>query len=328
MGRERNLKEKFFLAKKLIEKSKKILILSHKAPDGDALSSTLAMHYFLKRKNKESHPFLLNPPKYLSFLESYDEIERKSKKIRKINFDLILLLDYAGKDRIEIPAKFEIDEKKCITFDHHPEDFHIGKVKIVEEKFASTTELLYEFFLFLKEEITPPLATMLLCGIITDTAGGRRLPQESSKKVAELILKGADFKKILEKYYSFSLEQGKLLGKLLSRIKTQKNIGVLYSYFLLSEIKKAKDFSLLEPPIFSDFLTQIEGYDIYLFLCEQKKGKVKVSLRSKKTDVSKIAKKFGGGGHKKASGFRKKGSLKEVLKQVLKEIEKQKFQLQ
>ena len=51
MGRERNLKEKFFLAKKLIEKSKKILILSHKAPDGDALSSTLAMHYFLKRKN-------------------------------------------------------------------------------------------------------------------------------------------------------------------------------------------------------------------------------------------------------------------------------------
>ncbi len=324
MGREGNLKEKFFLVKKLIEKSEKILILSHKAPDGDALSSSLAMHYFLKRKNKKSFPFLLNPPKYLSFLEGYNEIEKKTKRIRKIDFDLILLLDYAGKDRIEIPVKFELDEKKCITFDHHPEDFHIGKVKIIEEKFASTTELLYEFFLFLKEEITPSLATILLCGIITDTAGGRRFSQESLKKVAELILKGADLKKILERYYSFSLERGKLLGKLLSRIKTQQNLEVLYSYFLLDEIKKAKDFSLLEPPIFSDFLTQIEGYDIYLFLCEQKKGKVKVSLRSKKTDVSKIAKKFGGGGHKKAAGFRRKGKIKEILKKLLKEIEKEK----
>jgi len=322
MGRKRTLKDKFLLAERLIKRSKRILILSHKAPDGDALSSSLAMHYFLSKKGKKSFPFLPNAPKYLSFLKGYPEINKKAKKVRKIDFDLILLLDYATKDRIEIPARFKLEEKKCITFDHHPKDVHIGRIQIIDEKFVSTTELLYEFFLYLKEEITPSLATILLCGMITDTAGGRRIPQSSLKKIGELILKGGDLRKILERYYSFSLERGKFLGKLLGRLKSEDKLGIVYSYFLLDEIKKAKDFSLLEPPIFPDFLTQIEGYDIYLFLCEQKKGKVKVSLRSEKTDVSEIARMFGGGGHKRASGFRIEGKLKEVLKEILKQIEK------
>lgn len=310
-----------------IKASKNILLLTHRAPDGDGIGAMLALYHFLKKKRKNLYLFSSTPPKYLNFLKDYEKIQKKLNTRKK--FDLIIALDYADDKRIDTPREVELCEENFISIDHHLNGKLFGKINFIDPKASSVCEIIYDFLKFAKAKITKEIANDLLVGIFTDTVGFSRVLSKKTKKIIiELLKEGGEIEKIVSSYYQISFSQAKLLERFLSRIRQEKEIGLVYSwlsYSDFSQIKKEKgetELFLQEPPIFPDFLAKIGQADVYLFLIKLKKDKIKASLRasSGKINVAKIAEKRGGGGHKEAAGFFMRGEMKEAIDFVKEEI--------
>jgi phosphoesterase RecJ-like protein len=332
---QKSLKEKFKKTDKEIKKAKNILLVSHRAPDGDAIGALLALNYYLKKKNKKTYIFSSGAPKYLNFLEEYKEIQKKSPPSN--DFDLIFALDYADDRRIDVPPNFSLDEKKVISIDHHASGKTIGKIKIVSGPASSVCEMIYYFFKLVGQKIDKTIATYLLVGVFTDTVGFTRMSdkKEVRKVIVDLLEKGGDIAKVTSTYSQMSLLQARVLERLLSRIKWDKKLGLIYSWIsyldfselrkLIYKKKKRSELFLQEPPVFPDFLSRIGEAEVYVFLVKLRKEKIKVSLRSSgEFDVAKFSERFGGGGHKEAAGFFIKGTVKEAVNLVKKELKKQK----
>ncbi len=315
---------KFNQAKREIQQAKRILILSHRAPDGDAVGSSLALQTFLKRQKKKSVVFMPQSPQFLKFLPGFNEIQQKLPK--DYYFDLIFGLDYADKKRLEKPQNLQLYSQKFITIDHHPKGKRVGNFNIVDSKASSTTEVLYYFFKSQKVKIDRKLATLLLTGILTDTVGFSQTSQNDrtiEKIIGELTIVGGELFKIMSAYQCLDFKRAKILAKFLERAEKDESLNLIYSYLLMSDFKGEKGLNLSEPPMFPDFLSNVDKAGVYLSLIEQKKNKIKVSFRShNEVNVVNIAKKFGGGGHKYAAGCKIEGEIFEVLEKIKKELKK------
>ena len=240
---KQDLNQKFEQIKKEISKSKRILILAHRAPDGDAIGSMLALSLYLKRQKKKTCVFAHQVPSFLDFLPGYDKIQKK--KLENNNFDLIFALDYASEERLEIPQGFQLLQEKVITIDHHlrMSGKKIGKIKLIDSSASSVCEILYFFFKFLKIKIDKDLATTLLTGILTDTVGFSRVNQETRKVekiIADLISSGGQLFKIMAAYQHLDIDRGKILTKLLERAEKDEELNLIHSYLLLSDFEAKK----------------------------------------------------------------------------------------
>lgn len=321
------MEDKFNQIDKEIKKAKKILLLTHKAPDGDAISSVLAFNRYLKRKKKKVFIWLPSILKFLSFLPGFEDIKKPPFSLKEELFDLIIVLDYAEKKRIEVSPQFFLNPSKIISIDHHPGKGKIGKIKLNFTKAVATTEILYYFLKYKKEKIDKEMATIILAGILTDTVGFSFGNKKTEEIIKDLLEKGAEFFRLVRSYRELSLGRARLLAKMILRIKKDERLNLIYSWLSCSDFKKEKEKMIFDsPPIFPDFLSLIKEAEIFLLFNKRKKRKLKVSLRSRnEIDVSKIAKKFGGGGHKKASGFtvlNKK--IPEILEEIKEELKQKK----
>ncbi len=326
-------KENFKKLGKEIKKAKKILILSHRAPDGDAIGGMLALALYLRQIKKRVYVYSSVFPNYLKFLPQSNILKRNISKDEK--FDLIFAIDYADARRIDVPLNFKIDTSKVISIDHHllSAGKKIGKIKIIESSASSVCEVLYYFFKTTRIKITKDIATLLLCGIFSDTIAFARLKDKNKGVVVDLIKFGGEISIISKQYFKMSFAQAKILHRVLERLKEDEEVGLMYSWVSwrdFSEIKRefgknqVSEIYLQEPPIFPDFISHIGDAKLYLFLVEFKRNKIKGSLRSSDGfNVSKLAENFGGGGHKEASGFFTKGTIEDVLKEVKKNLKKQ-----
>lgn len=330
---------KFNQIKKEIEKAKSILLLTHRAPDGDAIGSVLALNLYLKKQKKTTYLYVPAAPRFLSFLPCYDETQKRAfpQKFRFLSsakgedFDLIFALDFADKKRLELPQEMaDISSSEVITIDHHLNNDGLGKIRLIESNASSTAEILYNFLKYLKIKIDKDLATCLLAGVLTDTGGFSRTNQnhrEVEKIIADLILSGGELFKIMPSYQHIDFNRAKLLAKLIERTIKDEKLNLMYSYLLDADFEGER-MNLSEPPIFPDFLSRIGDADLYIFLAQQKKGKVKGSIRvairegpcAGKINAVKLAERFGGGGHKEASGFTARGEINEVLEELKKEF--------
>lgn len=319
----KDLTKNFQTLRKEIQKAKEILFITHRAPDGDAVGSALALNLYLKRQKKVTYIYMLGAPHFLNTLPHFQEIKTKAPRNKK--FDLTIALDYAGEERLEVPPQFTLDESKIISIDHHPGGKRIGRIKIINTSASSTCEILYNFFKTIQERVNHEIANCLLAGISTDTAGFSFLTRRSEKIVSELLDRGAELSKIMKGYNSISLSRARILAKMISRIKKEEELDMLWSWLTLEDFKKAREKSFLQdPPIFPDFLSYIGKAKVYLLLIKYKNDRIKGSLRSRNdVDVSKIAESLGGGGHKSASGFRTTGTIQKVLAKIKEELQKE-----
>jgi phosphoesterase RecJ-like protein len=328
------MKEKYKKIDLEIKRAKKILILTHRAPDGDAIGSVLALNIYLKKQRKNTYVYSSSVPNYLGFLPNYDLINKKPPQ--KDDFDLIFALDYADAKRIDLPPNFEMDKKRLISIDHHISGERVGKICAIGATASSVSEMLYDFFKYKKIKIDKNISNCLLTGIFTDTVGFSRLDNAKNTKnaVADLLKGGANIKAISANYHKLSFLQAKILERMLQRSEYDKKLNFIYSWISykdfselnksLNKDKKQKELFLQEPPIFPDFLAKIGTANVYALFIELKKEKIKASLRSSGVDVAIIAEKFKGGGHKEASGFFTKGSVSGAVKKVKRELKKAK----
>ena len=320
------MEEKFEKINQLIAESKNILIVSHRAPDGDAVSSALALKFALKKQGIKSVIFIDSySAKEYKFLPDYKSIE---SQLNNYDFDLVFALDYGNWRRLSIDKLIEQKNPKSVTFDHHLDagKDHIGEVKILS-KASSTAELIYDYLKKSGWGINKNIATCILAGIISDTEGflHSSVSQESLLAVAELLDYKPNMRRTINKFFNRNncLEKDSLsLAKAISQIKKHSELELVYLVISNTDLKAWDKFDF---NIIISTMGSIADCRWILLLVEYEKGKTKASLRSneyRNIDVSEIAKLFGGGGHKVASAFQMNKKPKKVLKKVIRKSRK------
>jgi phosphoesterase RecJ-like protein len=307
--------------KKLQEKllqSQKLLLVAHLNPDIDSLGSVFALDYYLRNELKKKTSLLsVDPIDHLSS-ELFPE-KKLTKKYDLSKYDTLIILDRED-TFFKLKMDQEIKEKnleiQVINIDHHPKPPIPGALNLVNTQAAATCEIIYDFFKEINYQLSPEISQYLLNGIFTDTGGFRHnnTTYKVLETVSDLMKKGASIRKINQLVFeNKSLNTLKLWSIALGRAELYKDSGMVVSFLTKKDLDQC-GASKSDASGIAEVLNTISGSKFSLILYESKPGLIKASLRSdehKGVDVSEIAKKFKGGGHKLASGFEVKGKLKE-----------------
>ncbi len=300
----------FKKALELIKSSKKIFLTMHEGPDGDDLGSVLAMRLYLTKLGKEvSVAIKGNVPDNLKFLPGWEFVE---PEIKDLDFDLAIIFGCNKLTRPGFP-KLETIKQDTINFDHHPDNTEFATVNVVDPSTSAVAELVYYFLDYAHAEISKDMATCMLTGIFTDTGGFKHANTSSQalEVASNLLKKGARIDKIAVQTMGKKRPSAiKAWAKGLENARFDTEKKMVFSVLTEEDLREigASDEDL---DGFVELLNNMPQAKFALLL-RQDGDVVKGSLRSepnKKVDVSKIAKSFGGGGHKLASGFKIKGKL-------------------
>ena len=295
--------------------AKSVLIGTHEHPDGDALGSALALLHVLRVQGKRAVAFAPDPaPDMFKFLPGVDQIVTGTPPDPKL-FDVVVLLDSTTTDRAHLGGIIE-SHPLTICIDHHVHDTKQCQMNLIVPEAAATAHILTVFFNQTNTPITKDVATCLLTGIFTDT--GSFMHDSTSpdilKLAASLMGKGARLSHIAhETYQKKELPGLKIWGRALSRIMMNEKTGATVSIITADDLMEC-GATLDDLAGVVNMLNTLPETKFALLLTEYEKGKIKGSLRSephKGVDVSELAKKLGGGGHKLAAGFEVTGHLVE-----------------
>jgi len=301
--------------------AKKILLLTHRNPDGDAIGSLLALFQILRKADREVTPACFDPaPASLKFLPESKQI---LNDFNTSEFDLIVVLDCGDLHQTGFheskPELFD-GSRVVVKIDHHPSAPNFGTVNLVNSEFCATSAILTELFEFLEIPISPDVATCLLTGISTDTGSFRHsnTRPETFRLAAKLLRKGANnFALTKNVYRTTSLPALKLWGQVLQNLQQTDDrvtLAVAQKKDFESTITGAADLAGVV-----DLVNAVPNAKFSILLSERN-NLVKASLRTldDEIDVSAIARKFGGGGHVKAAGFAVPGRLEKEVRWSIK----------
>ena len=321
---------------KLLLKTKKIVIIPHRNPDGDALGSSLALKHYLSKKGHEASVISPNDyPNFLKFLPGESEILKYSvnpKDARKkiYNAEIIFTLDFNTLTRAQdLTDIIKNSSAKKIMIDHHEAPENYSELQYSDPSMSSTCEMLYKVIKALdSDSITQKIACCLYTGIMTDT-GSFKYPSttsETHKAVANLIELGANSSKIHQKIYdSSSFSRLKLLGITLSNLVKIPKLPVVYMTLTQKELNFC-NFHKGDTEGFVNYGLNIEGINFSCIMIEnENEKKIKMSFRSQgKFSVNNFARiYFNGGGHHNAAGGYSLDSLESTIikfKKALEEI--------
>ncbi|RMD59567.1 bifunctional oligoribonuclease/PAP phosphatase NrnA [Candidatus Parcubacteria bacterium] len=303
----------------IIKDANHILLVTHNRPDGDGLASVCAMADYLKELNKK---FTLSctdePPRQFDFLPHLELFSSTVPNLDK--YDLLIPLDCGSINRTGLEKQITQHRAKIkiIEFDHHPAINHYADLELRNPGAASTTEVVYDFFVANQININKNRATCILTGISTDT-GNFLYPSTSSKTIAiasEMLQKGARLPSILDNTWrNKSLTTMKIWGKAINNLRINPKYNFAFTALTIKDIEES-GASEEELEGIAGFLSNLEGVKGILFLYEEGGGVIKGSLRSLQEgiNVAALAQKLGGGGHIRAAGFKIQGKLVKTEK--------------
>ncbi len=307
-----------------------ILLVSHKNPDGDALSSGCALMHYLRQIDKNHTAYCATPiSKSLNFLPLAEYYITDPLILTDNRFDLIIVLDsgdllYAGLDEFLKNLDYS---PIVVNIDHHATNEFFGHHNLVISTAAATTEVLYNFFKINKINIDKHIATCLLTGIITDTGcfSNPATTAQSLKIAAELLRLGGNLN-LIQGWTLKNRSVGglKIWGQVLSRLYKNETYDIVSTILTADDTQGPKSAGLPtgqagaaeEVEGIANFLNNLGEGRIVLLLKDGGDGIIKASMRTTdpQINLSGLAKMFGGGGHAKAAGFSVNGKLVETEK--------------
>ncbi|WP_233189325.1 DHH family phosphoesterase [Geothermobacter hydrogeniphilus] len=304
----------------LINSSHSILIASHSSPDGDAISSTLALYNALKKIGKEVVAYNRDEvPGDLRFLPGSDALIRELPAGR--SFDLGLVLD-AGELR---RAGTELRDRcaRLVNIDHHPHSESFGEINYVDVKASATGILIYRLLNELGYAIDYPVALCIYTAILSDTGSFRysNADPESFEVAGKLVAMGVDPWKVASGLYESQEEVSlKLLGLALQTLEVSP-CGRFAALTVTGEMLAATGATAEHTDRFINYPRSIEGVEVAVFFRQVDAGQFKVGFRSKgHVDVGALAREFGGGGHHNAAGALLKGTAAAIRRQVFERL--------
>lgn len=302
--------------KALLSVPKKIVIITHWSPDGDAMGSSLGLYnYLIQKKHKVTVITPNDYPYFLAWMPGNKQVidySVKSSPAKKAiaKADVIFCLDFNSLKRIDAVGDEVTKAKKAVKFiiDHHlqPDDFADYMLHTIEA--SSTCELVYDFINMMgdKKLLNKAIANCLYTGIMTDT-GSFRFPSTNSKThriIADLIEAGADNSEIHNRVYDENTEDKiKLLGYCLAEKLTVLQECSTAFFNLRDDELKRFNYKKGDTEGVVNYALSIKGIRFAVFFVERD-AEVKISFRSKGSfNVNLFARKhFNGGGHANAAG--------------------------
>lgn len=317
---------------KTIKQSKNILINVHRNPDLDSIGSATALYQALTKMGKKVT--LVCPhkiPENFKFLKGADLVQTIDFKEwagkTPAPADLFLILDSGSYDIVTGSKEIQLPNIKKIIIDHHlTSRWKDYLLRLLDTEASATAEVIYKVLSDWGVNFDKNISTSLLSGIVGDTAFFKypKVPGMTFLIVNELIRLRADYNLIISKFndgQSFGFV--KLLGEFINNLKKENTsanefVWSAVSYEVFKKYGKPKG---ARETAADNFFRSIEGANFGVTLLEEEKNKISISFRSKQNfDVSKIAGKFGGGGHKNAAGGKIEGEFGKTIKDIIKKI--------
>lgn len=299
----------------------KIFIAAHIMPDGDALGSALGLAWALRKIGKTvtvtCHDHISNTFKYLP---GFDELKTKPPT----DETFLVFVDGSSADRFGTaydPSTF--NGRPVLVIDHHITNDKFAPLNFIDTRAASTAEIIYRIVRAFGVTCDRTIAQCLLTGIVTDTLGFRtsNTTVETLKTATALMEAGGSIPDVIEHAFNqIPLPSLRLRGKIFSEAKLD---GVILwaevTYKLLRELGLNGNGTA---GIINQLLS-VEDAKVALLLIERDNGKIDIGLRSRVGyDVSGVAARLGGGGHKQAAGALIDGPLAVARERTLAEIKK------
>jgi bifunctional oligoribonuclease and PAP phosphatase NrnA len=299
-------------ARSTLERARRPAVICHLRPDGDAMGSLLGLVHGLRRLGADPVAVCVDPvPNPFWFLPGANEVQT----VVPDDVDLIVTVD-CGSDHLTGFEPEVLAKVPRVDIDHHvkPDRPPTPRLAVYDSTAASTTEMLYEIFRFGNWPIDRTIATCLLTGIITDTLAFRNanVSPRTLQAAADLLHQGGRLKDIIKHcFYSSSIAKLRLWGIALARIEQNPTAAGIVSTVLTREDIEACGATAEDIDGLVNFLKSIPGVPVTLLLTDMRGGEVKGSFRTtaKGVDVSRLARLFGGGGHRQAAGFTVAGQL-------------------
>ncbi|MCL2756462.1 MAG: DHH family phosphoesterase [Coriobacteriia bacterium] len=299
----------------LLENAKTVAICSHVNPDGDALGSALALAALLRARGCEVACLLAQDrpaPALYGFLNGYEFLPASSYTATP---DLFVALDLPGASRLGDGVAVLDRALHSLCIDHHPNYTGFTDSYYGDEQAAATASLVWDIIKESGITITPDMAAYCYVAVMTDT--GRFAYQNTNVRTfldaAEMVEHGADPTFINTQVYgNKSIPLLRLESRLIERMSFSHDNTTVYSWVEDEDFKElgvSSDDTESLPII----LRSIADVKVAALL-RAEKDKVRVNLRSRcDCDVGELACRFGGGGHRAASGFTYNGSLDETI---------------
>ncbi len=313
--------------KLLLSTPKRIAIIPHRGPDGDAMGSTLALYHFLLKNNHQ--PVVVSPNEFPDFLfwmpgsETVKIYEKDKENCTKIleESEVVFTLDFNALHRVgEMELVLEKLTVPFIMIDHHQKPDSYATYTYSDTAFGSTCEMIYNFISFLdkKQDIDKTIATCIYTGILTDS-GSFRFPKTTGtthRIIAELIDLGVENTVIPTLLFdNSSYSRLQLLGRALQNMKIMMDHKTSYTSLTQEELNSFHYIKGDTEGIVNYGLS-IKGVVFAAIFIENKdEGIIKISFRSQGSfDVNQFARDhFQGGGHINAAGGKSETSMEETL---------------
>jgi phosphoesterase RecJ-like protein len=319
----------------LIRESRDVLITTHTRADGDACGSMAALCEALAAQGKRVSLLLVSPlPGWYGFLFdrkvpvlgndiSLDEL----KAGRFDDCELVIIVDTNSYSQLpNFSDWLKQAHKPILVIDHHVTSDGLGNVELIDTTAASTGQIVLELFRYANWPITPKVAEALFVALSTDT-GWFRFANTDSRAfgaAAELVSAGALPADIYRRMYqSFSPARLKLMTAMLGTLELHLEGRLATQYILRQHFDQTRATGA-DTENLIDECQRISSVEAAALFVELKDGSFRCSLRSKgPVDVSKIAKKHGGGGHVMAAGMNLAGPLEQAIKVITDEVKSQ-----
>ena len=310
-----------------IRENDRFLVVTHENPDGDALGSMLAMALGLRALRKDVVMYLWGSaptPAEYRFLD-LDDVRRELPD--DLDERVLLAVDCANERRIGEENTGVDRAKLVVNVDHHHDNSEFGNVNLIVAEASSTSEIVRDILAELDVALTPEIAAALYVGLVTDT--GRFQYTNTTPKAlrlaAELVEAGADVHGIFRHVYeTVQFSKLKLLARALERAQLFEGGRLVVSYLLKDDFG---DVGAEEPYSegIIDSLRAVEGSEMVALIREPPRNEGparRISLRSShdEVDVSAVARKMGGGGHRQAAGFSSDKPIGEIVEFLRREF--------
>lgn len=295
--------QRHFLFRKVFKYIKKfdtMVIARHIGADPDALGSQFALREIIKLRYPKRKVYAVgNPSSRFKFMGELDRID-------EIDYDnsLLIVLDTPDMKRVDIDNIKSY--KNIIKIDHHPIIDKYSDIEIVDDNASSTCQLILELVFRNNLMINSEIAKNLYLGIVSDT--GRFMHDYTSCDTFRLVTKllertNIDFTSLYEPLYMRPLAEMRFQGYIFENMEVTEN-GVGYIELTDDLLKEFNVDTASAGNIISE-LKCINEIIIWIFLTEDKKSNlIRANIRSRGPVINEMVTKYGGGGHKFASGAR------------------------
>jgi phosphoesterase RecJ-like protein len=307
----------------LVRRHRRLLLTTHIRPDADGIGSMMALTEVLRQQGKEVQCVIASvwPPRY-GFLDPGKQIQRFDARDKSsANAEAVIVLDTGTWNQLGDFGPFlaKLAAAK-VVIDHHLSQDDLGAVRLVDTSAEATGRLVYEAIVALGGSITQTVADLLFVALAGDTGWFRHAnTTPATFALAEKLAAAGARPTVLYEllYEQNTLPRLRLTGLVLERLQVVENGLVAFT-----EIRRGDYAATGAVPQDSEELVNytrsIAGVEVGLFFMEQPRGGVKVSFRARaRVDVARLAERFGGGGHRLASGTIVESTLEDARGRVL-----------